>query len=234
MCSRIQCHQRYRAGITTPLLHWLCSPAADCERYLRPIGFEFSIRSTRDQSAQESLLMRALADFVLGCCASSIVSYRMVTRDLQSRGYEALSSCPPAIHLDSMLQPKTLIMKYITSKSPCPPRTLATLLIAFPFLPFCAGICYFPDQQTIAQQNFPCRGGSDDSPCCGTSYACVSNGLCMKSNDTFDVNSAEYVRGSCTDKTWRSAACPSFCIGPKGMLLCRLSSTIETARRRIE
>ena len=145
----------------------------------------------------------------------------MVTRDPKPRRYEALSSCPPAIHLDSMLQPKTLIMECITSKSPCAPRTLATLLIAFPFLPFCAGICYYPDQETIAPQDVPCRGGS--------------NGLCMRNNDTLDVNSAdEYVRGSCTDKNWRSAACPSFCIGPKGVLLCRLSSTIETARRRIE
>lgn len=159
----------------------------------------------------------------------------MVTRDLQPRGYEALSSCPPAIHLDSTLQPKTLIMKCITSKSPCAPRTLATLLIAFPFLPFCAGICYYPDQETIAPQDVPCRGGSGDSPCCGPGYACVSNGLCMRNNDTLDVNSAdEYVRGSCTDKNWRSAACPSFCIGPKGMLQWRLLLIITTAGRHKE
>ena len=59
----------------------------------------------------------------------------------------------------------------------------------------------------------------DHTFCCGPGYTCLSNGLCMQDNETHDGLSANtYVRGSCTDQTWRAAGCPSFCIRRTGAL----------------
>jgi hypothetical protein len=50
----------------------------------------------------------------------------------------------------------------------------------------------------------------------GAGYACLTNNLCQLTE--FVANpidgQSEYVRGSCTDKTWNSEFCPNVCITP--------------------
>ena len=94
----------------------------------------------------------------------------------------------------------------------------------------CTALCYYPDGIHVAPQDVPCNGGSSDSVCCGPGYACLSNKICMRNNQTLDDHSSQlYVRGSCTDKKWLSASCPSFCTanqdGGEGMKKCENSET---------
>ena len=126
----------------------------------------------------------------------------------------------PPIFLESML----LLLGSASAMENCraiiPQNPLFLLLfLSFLCLPLCEAICYYPDGETIAPQDVPCQNGPGDSVCCGPGYACLSNGLCMGNNATHDGHSlVPYGRGSCTDKRWRSSACPAFCIGPKGRL----------------
>lgn len=91
-------------------------------------------------------------------------------------------------------------------------------------------ICYYPDG-TVTNQDVPCLPGDEASWCCGFGYACLSNKICMATNYTTGTDISTYVRGSCTDKSWRAANCPSFCVnsaapasddvsGGEGMALC--------------
>lgn len=93
---------------------------------------------------------------------------------------------------------------------------LTTLTLSSLFC-FCidlvAAICYFPDG-SLTPQDVPCLSDSQrQSNCCGPGYACLSNKICRleRSADEIAVKYT-YRRGSCTDKIWRSSACPSFCI----------------------
>ena len=115
----------------------------------------------------------------------------------------------------------------------------STLSIQIPFKyllslaiisPLCTAICYYPDSVTVATQDVPCNGGSSNSVCCGPGYACLSNNVCMRTNDSFDPSTfGIYARSSCTDRNWLSAACPSFCLGSndtgEGMAKCENSDT---------
>lgn len=75
-------------------------------------------------------------------------------------------------------------------------------------------LCYYPDG-TAAPGDVPCSDSTENSVCCGTGYACLSNGICQATGDELKKPGAtEFVRGSCTDKTFRSSACPSFCSTP--------------------
>lgn len=68
-----------------------------------------------------------------------------------------------------------------------------------------SALCYFPDGTRLFADQ-PCLvNGSEDSFCCGPQATCLSDKLC------WDGGSG-YVRGSCTDPTWKSAACPQFCL----------------------
>ncbi|KXT11997.1 hypothetical protein AC579_4636 [Pseudocercospora musae] len=60
--------------------------------------------------------------------------------------------------------------------------------------------CFYPDG-TLSSDT-PCITGSDSS-CCAASSFCMDNGLCF--------GSGIVSRGSCTDKTWQSGACASYC-----------------------
>lgn len=65
--------------------------------------------------------------------------------------------------------------------------------------------CFYPDGSRIFA-DIPCsRNGDEDSVCCGPVATCLSNKIC------WDGGSG-YVRGSCTDPTWKSSACPQFCL----------------------
>ncbi|KAI1269832.1 hypothetical protein F5Y18DRAFT_371754 [Xylariaceae sp. FL1019] len=76
-------------------------------------------------------------------------------------------------------------------------------------------ICYYPDG-TVAPQDTPCDDDSSESTCCGQGYACLSNHICQATGEERHKNGAtEFVRGSCTDKNWRSGSCPAFCVNPE-------------------
>ncbi|KAK4065545.1 hypothetical protein Trihar35433_7665 [Trichoderma harzianum] len=90
-------------------------------------------------------------------------------------------------------------------------RSLALLII---LAARANALCYYPDG-TPAPGDVPCTDSTDNSVCCGTGYACLSNGICQATGDELQKPGAsEFVRGSCTDKTFRSSSCPSFCGTP--------------------
>ncbi|KAL7784921.1 hypothetical protein V8C37DRAFT_339939 [Trichoderma ceciliae] len=73
--------------------------------------------------------------------------------------------------------------------------------------------CFFPDGSTSG--DVPCTDTTKNSACCGFGYACLSNGICQATGEELQKPGAsEFVRGSCTDKTWRSSDCQTFCINP--------------------
>ncbi|KAL6856319.1 hypothetical protein J3F83DRAFT_448417 [Trichoderma novae-zelandiae] len=75
-------------------------------------------------------------------------------------------------------------------------------------------LCFYPDG-TPAPGDVPCTDSTTNSVCCGTGYACLSNGICQATGDELaKPGASEFVRGSCTDKTFRSSSCPSFCGTP--------------------
>ncbi|KAK5040618.1 hypothetical protein LTS07_001118 [Exophiala sideris] len=65
-----------------------------------------------------------------------------------------------------------------------------------------------PDSQySIAQDDTACFPDQDNSPCCGTGWTCLSDGVCYieQNGESF------YYRGTCTDRTWDSQQCPGWC-----------------------
>ncbi|KAL2156840.1 hypothetical protein VTH06DRAFT_4076 [Thermothelomyces fergusii] len=92
--------------------------------------------------------------------------------------------------------------------------------------------CYYPSGLQ-APNDTPCRDDTPHSTCCGQGYACLSNGICQATGEELQKPGAtEFVRGSCTDKQWRSSSCPLFCItedydyldGGMGMMKCENTS----------
>ncbi|VUC30785.1 unnamed protein product, partial [Clonostachys rosea] len=72
--------------------------------------------------------------------------------------------------------------------------------------------CYYPSGK-LAPNDTPCRDDTSNSVCCGQGYACLSNGICQATGaELLKPGATEFVRGGCTDKTWRSSSCPSFCV----------------------
>ena len=79
--------------------------------------------------------------------------------------------------------------------------------------------CYSPNgdlQINDVPCNKPSTGAGGVSFCCGRGFTCLSNKVCMLSQDRSTggvtrVGSA--YRASCTDKSWNSTECPSFCTG---------------------
>lgn len=83
-------------------------------------------------------------------------------------------------------------------------------------------ICYYPDGSVA--QDTPCTDSTAQSTCCGTGYACLGLSatffLCEATGSELNKPGAsQYVRGSCTDKSWRSGNCPSVCVDPKRDLI---------------
>ena len=74
----------------------------------------------------------------------------------------------------------------------------ATLFIAITN----AQTCYYPDGKSIAT-DIPCDPNAPASSCCGKDSFCLTDGLCY--------GGGIVTRGSCTDKTWNSAACAAYC-----------------------
>jgi hypothetical protein len=91
-------------------------------------------------------------------------------------------------------------------------RLIALLIAAFSSWPLTRAACYFPSGK-LAVNNIPCRDDTPNAACCGQGYACLSNGICQATGEELQKPGAtEFVRGSCTDKEWRSSSCPLFCI----------------------
>lgn len=62
--------------------------------------------------------------------------------------------------------------------------------------------CYYPDGKTLSPDT-PCDTSATAAACCPSNAFCLSGGLC--------VAGGVISRGSCTDKTWGSAACAGYC-----------------------
>lgn len=88
------------------------------------------------------------------------------------------------------------------------------LFVVFPVSVMSQGkACYFKDG-SLAANDYACYPNNDISFCCGPGYACLDDLVCEKTNDAIDpYNNNTYVRGSCTDYSWGSTACPNFCTG---------------------
>lgn len=75
--------------------------------------------------------------------------------------------------------------------------------------------CYYPNGD-LNPDDVPCNPSTDFSACCGRGWTCLSNGVCMLGQDS-SVGSISRVgstyRTSCTDRTWNSTECPTFCKG---------------------
>lgn len=73
--------------------------------------------------------------------------------------------------------------------------------------------CYFPDG-TIAASHRLCHVGVKHSVCCRDGYGCLSNGVCSLVEYAWRADKVDpvYLRGSCTDETWRDPVCPKFCL----------------------
>ncbi|KAF2736896.1 hypothetical protein EJ04DRAFT_550905 [Polyplosphaeria fusca] len=86
------------------------------------------------------------------------------------------------------------------------PATLP-LLAALAVLARAGNICYLPNGET--NRDVPCNASAPASPCCSSTSACLSNGLCIIDAD--DDSGISYSRGTCTDRSWSSPLCPQMC-----------------------
>lgn len=102
-----------------------------------------------------------------------------------------------------------------------------TAAVFLAFARFSTQMCYHVDGSERAE-DVPCQNNVN-STCCGHSYVCLSNNICMVPDGTpVDDGGTKYVRGTCTDPTWTSPDCPLFCTngnyddlaGGEGMAKC--------------
>lgn len=73
-----------------------------------------------------------------------------------------------------------------------------------------AQTCWYPDGKTQALNDTTCHHSTNHSTCCGqqangSPAYCLSNGLCL-----IDL---VVTRGSCTDASWQSPYCSTYCQG---------------------
>ena len=73
--------------------------------------------------------------------------------------------------------------------------------------------CYFPDG--LQSKGSPCNPTANVSTCCGPGFVCLGNGLCAPGPNDRKTYDYKFYRSSCTDSTWKSSACPNFCLGRK-------------------
>lgn len=65
--------------------------------------------------------------------------------------------------------------------------------------------CYYPSGKET-YDDVQCEPGEKDSACCGRGSICLDNGLCLSQDQPFGLS-----RGSCTDRSFSSAKCPTYC-----------------------
>ena len=69
------------------------------------------------------------------------------------------------------------------------------------------GLCYTPDG--TLSNDVPCNPDAPNSVCCTSGFLCMSNGLCQPKNYP---NQDQFIRGTCTDKSWAARECVDFCV----------------------
>ena len=70
--------------------------------------------------------------------------------------------------------------------------------------------CYYPNGNLTTDSSvFVCDPRAKFSSCCYTGDMCTTNGFCKDVQN--DANNNFYYRDLCTDSTWTSPKCPSFC-----------------------
>ncbi|EXJ84616.1 hypothetical protein A1O3_05286 [Capronia epimyces CBS 606.96] len=90
---------------------------------------------------------------------------------------------------------------------------LVRLLVTCLLLREATATCYFPDGN-VSSLDVACNPDAVDSFCCYSHQACLSNKLCLTGVED-GVN--QYARGTCTDHTWQSGACPDFCLDQQAL-----------------
>lgn len=96
-------------------------------------------------------------------------------------------------------------------------HVLATILLISSAVFQVSAACYYPDGSVA--QDIPCTDSTDESTCCGPGFACLGHTssffLCQATGEEFQrADASEFVRGSCTDQSWRSSNCPNVCVDP--------------------
>lgn len=103
-----------------------------------------------------------------------------------------------------------------------PGRHLALVIVLFFGTSTRATDCFLPNGQ-IAYGDVPCSSDAVSTCCNG---ACLANGLCF--NPSINLLS----RSSCTDSTWTSSSCTTYCKTGKSLFsLPRLILTKQSIRR---
>lgn len=72
--------------------------------------------------------------------------------------------------------------------------------------------CYSPSG-SLSPSSHPCNPSAPASMCCSAGQTCLPNGLC---EDPHASGNATYIRGSCTDKSWKSLECLWLCLNEVG------------------
>jgi hypothetical protein len=125
-------------------------------------------------------------------------------------------------------------MKHDRSHYPMFSRSVCALFAALLLVPSqVAATCYWqnstlaPDSPySIAPDDTACFPDQTNSPCCGTGWTCLSDGVCFIQQGTNDFyyrgglrrlplrsgfGKLTLVVGTCTDRTWNSQQCPGWC-----------------------
>ncbi|CAO1606459.1 hypothetical protein XANCAGTX0491_009957 [Xanthoria calcicola] len=63
--------------------------------------------------------------------------------------------------------------------------------------------CYYPNGD-VSKTDAPCSS-AEGAACCPLNWQCLDNGLCYLDSEKY------FGRYTCTDKSWKSSACPGFC-----------------------
>jgi hypothetical protein len=132
----------------------------------------------------------------LGIKPSVLIDLRNICLCLPSVSF---FSCPLVLSSVSCARSRTeLNMRHIL---------FATLMaLALPAAAVAAAPkCFYPDGVTGEPKHTPCNTTVTNSACCLPQDSCTVDGLCL---GTSNFN----YRGSCTDKTWSSNACPQTCL----------------------
>ena len=104
-----------------------------------------------------------------------------------------------------------------TQSSPCL-RGLLLLLAGSLLVAFASSLqgstCY-NDDGVIIEDDVPCKPDAEQSFCCGKYWTCLDGGVCSDQNTTQLVGTEQTLlaRATCTDRTYKSNACPQFCLG---------------------
>ncbi len=84
---------------------------------------------------------------------------------------------------------------------------VATVLSLFLEQSFAESQCYWPNHNAAFGNYTACNAAAPYSSCCRASEVCMTNGLCLQTQELANRLS----RGACTDQTFSSTACPKVC-----------------------